>query len=101
MLSNTNGIHFPYCAATKFSYNNHNINDFFDKCYLSYELKTAKPHREIFDILLKTENVKPENCLFFDDSRKNLDTAQSLGINACFVEPFSDLRKYCENFLTD
>ncbi|MDR2683774.1 MAG: HAD family phosphatase [Prevotellaceae bacterium] len=99
MLSNTNGIHFPYCVATKFSYNNHSINDFFDKCYLSYQIKLVKPHKEIFEFLLRDSNLQPSECLFFDDSQTNLDTAKLLQIDTQLVEPFTDLRKYCKNLL--
>ena len=53
MLSNTNPIHFPWCVETKFRYNGYHLSDFFDTCYLSYELKCSKPDALIFEKLLE------------------------------------------------
>lgn len=94
MLSNTNPIHFPWCAETKFTYNGHQLSDFFDKCYLSYEMKCSKPDALIFEQLLEEEAVRPESCLFFDDGPQNITTAQALNFNTVFVKPNEDLRPY-------
>ena len=97
MLSNTNPIHFVWCKNTKFNYKGLNINDFFDKCYVSYEQKTAKPQKEIFEILLKEQNIKAEECLFLDDASANIETAKSLKFNTILVNPKEDLQKYFAN----
>jgi len=94
MLSNTNPIHFVWCKNTKFNYKGLNINDFFDKCYLSYEQKTAKPEKKIFEIILKERNLKAEECLFIDDAPANIETAKSLNFNTILYDVNEDLRKY-------
>ena len=99
MLSNTNPIHFEWCKKEKFNYKGLNINDFFDKCYLSYEQKTAKPETEIFEIMLKEQNVKAEECLFLDDSPANIATANTLNFNTILVDVKEDLRKYFAEIL--
>jgi len=80
LLSNTNAIHFPYAAEKYLKHNGLTISDFFDKCYLSYEMKMAKPDIEIFNTLLLEENIDAANCLFLDDGIKNIEIANQLGI---------------------
>ena len=99
MLSNTNPIHFPWCAATKFTYKGHQLADFFDTCYLSYELKCSKPDAEIFHKLLAAEGVAPESCLFFDDGIQNIKAAQALHFQTVLVKPNEDLRPYFASVL--
>jgi len=99
MLSNTNPIHFPWCAATKFTYKGHQLSDFFDKCYLSYEMKCSKPDAIIFEKLLATEGVRPESCLFFDDGIQNIKAAQALHFKTVLVKPNEDLRPYFASVL--
>lgn len=86
MLSNTNAIHFPMCAETRFTYNGHTLDDFFDKCYLSYEMHLCKPDPRIFQELLRQEGLQAAECLFLDDGRKNIEAAASLGFQTYWVE---------------
>ncbi len=89
MLSNNNAIHFPYCVREKMCYDGLTLNDFFDQCYLSFEINISKPHPEIFQFLLEKEQISPEECLFFDDSEKNIEVAKSLGFNTILVPEFA------------
>ena len=67
------------------------MQDFFDKCYLSYEMGMVKPDVEIFEALLADAQVKAEECLFLDDGKKNIDTAAALGIQTYWVKPNENL----------
>ena len=91
MLSNTNIIHFPNTVARFFNYNGKKLTDFFDKCYLSYEMKMAKPDAEIFLKLLEDEQVQANQCLFLDDGLKNINQAQMLGLQTYLVVPNENL----------
>jgi putative hydrolase of the HAD superfamily len=91
MLSNTNAIHFPYAERTFFSYKNRGIDEYFDKCYRSYDMKMAKPDAEIFEAILSQEQVAPNQCLLLDDGPKNIEQAQKLGFQTYFVDPKEDL----------
>ncbi len=55
--------------------------DFFDGLVVSYKLKMAKPDKQIFEYVLNEYNLKAENCLFVDDTLKNIEMAKSLGFN--------------------
>ena len=91
MLSNTNAIHFPYAEQTFFSYKNRDIDEYFDKCYRSYDMKMAKPDTEIFEAILNQEQVAANQCLLLDDGPKNIEQAQKLGFQTYFVDPKEDL----------
>lgn len=47
----------------------------------SYEDKVIKPGTEIYLLLLYRFGLKPEECVFLDDSKRNIDGAAKLGIN--------------------
>jgi putative hydrolase of the HAD superfamily len=91
LLSNTNPLHIEISAAAEFERTGKKMTDFFDKCYLSYEMGMAKPDAEIFETLLTDAGVKPEECLFLDDGIKNIEQAEKLGIQTCLVKPDEDL----------
>ena len=91
MLSNTNGIHFPYCIKKHFEYDGYKMSDYFDALYLSYEMKASKPDDEIFLKLLEAEKVKPKECFFLDDGPRNIESAQRLGFQVHLVELDDDL----------
>jgi putative hydrolase of the HAD superfamily len=91
MLSNTNSIHFETAKENRFNYRGRTIDHYFDKFYLSYEMKMAKPDAEIFETLLKEEGIAAHNCLFLDDGAKNILNASQLGIQTYLVDPTDDL----------
>ena len=62
----------------------------FEKCFLSYELHLAKPSREIFETVLQQADIKADETLFIDDSLKNCEAAQKLGIHTYHNERIND-----------
>lgn len=52
----------------------------FDKCYLSHEMGVTKPSAAFFRHIMKSENVQPEEMMFIDDMKENIDAAKQLGI---------------------
>lgn len=54
----------------------------FDYEFLSYKMKCIKPCKEIYLQVIDELNCKPDNIIFFDDNKKNVDGAKLAGINA-------------------
>ena len=52
----------------------------FDGIVLSGTIGIVKPHREIFEHLLGKYSLNAEECVFIDDSQKNIDGAEAIGI---------------------
>jgi len=91
MLSNTNPLHIEVSAADEFARVGKSQSDFFDKCYLSYEMGMVKPNTDIFEALLTDASVKASECLFLDDGKKNIETAEKMCIQSYLVEANEDL----------
>ncbi len=81
LLSNTNKIHWDWSCKNVFPYRAFRAEDYFEKIYLSYEMKKAKPDRDIFEEVIEDAGILPEDTLFIDDSEANCLMAQSLGIS--------------------
>ncbi len=54
----------------------------FDKVINSSEIGVAKPALSYFHIALKKLNVSKDDCVFIDDTPKNVEAARSLGIDS-------------------
>ncbi len=80
LLSNTNPFIMAYTRSSHFSNGGKPITDFFGSFFCSYEMKCCKPDDEIYLKALKQDSMKPEECLFVDDSQTNCDAAEALGI---------------------
>lgn len=57
----------------------------------SFQSQFEKPNPEIFSELLKKFDLKPEECIFIDDSDRNVETAEKLGINGIIYSYHTDL----------
>jgi putative hydrolase of the HAD superfamily len=91
MLSNTNKIHFDYMKSNAFSAKaGFSIDDYFEKCYLSYELHLSKPDKEIFEAVIEDSGILPQESLFLDDNRQNIESARELGFCTYFVAENED-----------
>ncbi|APS40385.1 HAD family hydrolase [Salegentibacter sp. T436] len=85
LLSNTNEIHIDWVKE-----NVQFFEDFkacFDAFYLSHEINFRKPDAEIYEFVLKQHGLKPQECLFIDDTKENTDAAEDLGIHTWNIEP--------------
>lgn len=64
----------------------------FDGVVVSAHERVVKPDPEIYQILFERYGLVAGDCIFIDDSAKNIETARKLGMQAVhFVEPI-DLR---------
>ena len=48
---------------------------------LSYTVKMTKPDPKIYELLLSNYNLKAEECIFIDDTLRNVEAAEKLGIH--------------------
>ena len=68
------------------------MEDYFDRIYLSYQMKMVKPDTEIFRAVLADADIRPEETLFLDDSETNCQSAQALGIHTYTPQAHEDWR---------
>lgn len=87
LLSNTNDIHIE-------TFNNYlqqtfkitDLSIYFEKLYLSYKVGMRKPDAEIFELLLKENDLDPKQTLFIDDSIQHIEGAKKLEINTYWLD---------------
>lgn len=80
MLSNTNPILMSLIKEQRFTIQGKTIDDYFDRLFLSYEMKAVKPHPEIFRQMIADTGIRPEESLFIDDSPPTSKRGKALGI---------------------
>ena len=87
LLSNTNEIHFnTFSSYMQSKFNQDVFSDLFDKPYFSHKVKMRKPDAEIFELVLKENNLKKDETLFIDDSIQHIEGAKKVGLNAILLE---------------
>ena len=69
----------------------------FTKEFYSYELHLLKPSLEIYERVIEGVGARPEEILFIDDARDNIEAA--LGIRTLWLKPGMDIRKEVEKIL--
>ncbi|NPV04033.1 MAG: HAD family phosphatase [Syntrophaceae bacterium] len=65
----------------------------FDPIVLSWEVGSSKPQRRIFEVLLETLAVPPEEVLLIDDVEANIAAAIDLGLRGLLFTDAPTLRK--------
>lgn len=66
-----------------------NCYELFDFRIISHEVGERKPEKRIYEILierLKENGVKPEECVFVDDRKENLDVVEGMGVKSILFE---------------
>ena len=79
-LSNWSAETFPIVA------HQYEFLNWFEDVVLSGKEKLIKPNPEIYQRLLERANLKPEECIFIDDSLHNVEAAKKMGIYAIQFE---------------
>ena len=95
LLSNNNEIHYNWIMD--YLKREHQLDsnaDFFEKDYYSHLMKMRKPNREIFEFVIRENNLKPNETLFIDDSPQHLKTADMLGLNTHLLTQNETLESY-------
>lgn len=72
------------------------FSDYFDGKIISYEVHLLKPEKEIYLELLNRYGLKAEESLFIDDTLKNIEACEKLGIKGIHLKNKEDLKKELE-----
>lgn len=87
LFSNTNQIHHDAFIATyKELAGNADFDAFFEKAYYSQNLGMRKPNPEPFLHILQEQQLEASETLFIDDTIKNIETAQKLGLKTIHLQ---------------
>jgi putative hydrolase of the HAD superfamily len=70
----------------------------FRQIYTSVELGMRKPDHAAYREVLSRIGAKPEQVLFFDDSRENIIGAREYGIESVLVQSSDDIKKALKRY---
>lgn len=76
-----------------------NLHDLFDGFFSSCYLKMRKPDPGIYKTAMEIAQVKPDECLYFDDRPMLVRAAKKLGMNTILYENFETSKNILENFI--
>ena len=86
LLSNITKVAFEYINE------NIKLDDFVDGGIYSFVENKRKPDKEIYELLINRYNLKKEECLFFDDKKINVDSANEIGIKSYIFNSIDDIK---------
>lgn len=87
LLSNTNDIHInAYSKYLQSEFGVPNLSHLFEKEYYSYKVGMRKPNADIFEHVLKENNLLAKETLFIDDSPQHVEGAAKAGIHAIWLD---------------
>lgn len=85
LLSNTNELHINWIRENVSFFED--FKNCFDAFYLSQEINLRKPNNNIFEFVLKENTLKANECLFIDDNKNNIETANNLNFKTWHINP--------------
>ena len=88
LLSNTNALHIDYIKSKIDFYQE--FKSYFHKFYLSHEISLRKPDRTIFEFVLNDNHLEANQCLFIDDTKEHICTAQLMGFHTWHIDETKD-----------
>ena len=87
LLSNTNALHHVVFQKTVLELSGKAFDDYFEKAYYSHSMGMRKPGVEIYEWVLKQNNLLAQETLFIDDTYANIEGAKKTGLHTIFLEP--------------
>lgn len=74
------------------------IHEAVDKVYFSWQTGFIKPDPEAWKLVLFENNLKPEECIYFDDQEKNVKAAEAVGIKSFLFTDEAELEVTVRHF---
>lgn len=72
-----------------------------DKVYFSYQTGIVKPDKMAWQKILDENSLKSNECLYFDDQNKNIESAEGLGIKSFMFTDVSGLKEIISRNISD
>ncbi|RZK59762.1 MAG: HAD family phosphatase [Pedobacter sp.] len=87
LLSNSNEIHYDWIVDhIEKQFGISNYDDLFEKAYFSQHMGLRKPNLNIFEQVIKDNNLDPSETLFIDDSPQHLAGAKKAGLHTLLMD---------------
>jgi putative hydrolase of the HAD superfamily len=97
LLSNASASFFERKVYTTYP----EFRNLFNEIIISSKIKMIKPDKEIYLYALEKINLKPEESLFIDDSKVNVDGAENVGMNGFLYTDSTSFIEYIKSLGID
>jgi putative hydrolase of the HAD superfamily len=87
LLSNTNELHISWIQEDWGLSLYNEFKSCFEHFYLSHEIRLRKPNADIYEYVLKENNLVAAETYFVDDTEENTVAAEKLGIKVWNINP--------------
>ncbi len=81
LLSNTCEMHWHHASKELIPADGDSVDDYFERCFLSYELHLRKPAEAIYTTVLRLAGLDPAETIFIDDNEQNVLAASMVGMH--------------------
>ena len=85
LLSNTNQLHYDSFSADFLRHFGYSFDSLFEQAFYSFRMGLAKPDCAIFEAVLTSLSLSPDETLFIDDTLANTEAASLLGLHTIHV----------------
>jgi len=75
------------------------IHEAVDKVYFSWQTGYVKPDVRAWQLVLEENNLKGEECIYFDDKKENIIASESLGIKSFLFTNEEELENIINNLI--
>lgn len=96
ILSNTNPYVMGWARSSELTPAGKPLDAYVDKIYTSYEARSTKPDRGIFDYMIQDSGLNPAETIFVDDGAANITVGKELGFLTLQPENGEDWREKLE-----
>ena len=94
LLSNTNSLHIDLANRRWDAVSDKSPTEMFEKVYYSHEVKMRKPSVEIFQKVIKENNLNTDTTLFIDDSIQHIEGAKQAELMTLHLPKREELFDY-------
>lgn len=99
ILSNTNPFIMGRARSADFTAAGKSLDYYVDKIYASYQIKSVKPGRKIFEYMINDASLNPAESVFIDDGAANVERGKELGFQVLHAVNGEDWRERLEDLL--
>ena len=96
MLSNTNDAHFEYFHNKLIKEYGVTFYQLFDHVYLSHEMGLLKPSHEIYETVIREQQLNLKRTIFIEDTPRNVAGAQEVGLPTLLIPRNGEFYEFFE-----
>ena len=97
MLSNTNDAHFEYFHNKLIKEYGVTFYQLFDHVYLSHEMGLLKPSHEIYETVIREQQLNLERTIFIEDTPRNVAGVQEVGLPTLLIPRNGEFYEFFED----